>query len=378
MELPKNITQIGEADPHCKIYIEDYVISYLKQVNRKLDGKKMGLTLYGLCKEENDVRYYFFYGAAPNPFLTAETRYLSQAVIQEAEKQRKRFFTDYTFLGYIIPDGGMPESMFLYEQGIATEMSGYARFYEQNDSMLNFLLAEQKEAAESPSENLSSSKFDEVRKRREERKQQLQGDEEKTGKPKGKGTEWVMPAAACLALVLLGMNTDVGRNLADRLQQKAVNSLQQLQEKQLPVSARTGQEAMAAGKVVTEDKLTEALQKENSAYPAMSAKVEESAPATEEAESVPFEESEPSEETAAVITPSPVPEPTPTPVPESAPEVQETAAQANAAHIVKKGDTLMGISWKYYGTGEQLENICRYNNIKDPNDIKVGQKILLP
>ena len=33
MELPKNITQVGEADKYCKIYMEDYVISYIKQMN---------------------------------------------------------------------------------------------------------------------------------------------------------------------------------------------------------------------------------------------------------------------------------------------------------------------------------------------------------
>ena len=34
MELPKNITQIGESDRHCKIYVEDYVVSYIKQMNQ--------------------------------------------------------------------------------------------------------------------------------------------------------------------------------------------------------------------------------------------------------------------------------------------------------------------------------------------------------
>lgn len=376
MELPKNITQIGEADPRCKIYIEDYVISYLKQVNRKLDGKKIGLTLYGVCKEENDIRYYFFYGAAPNPFLTSGTKYLSQAVLQEAEKQRKRFFAEYAFLGYMIPDGGMPENIYLYEQGIATEMFGYARFYEQNDSMLNFLLAEQKET-ESATENVANDKFDEVRKRREARKQQVV--EEKKDKPGSKAAERIVPAAACLMLLLLGMSTDAGKAFVDKLQQRAIDGLEQLQEKQLPVSGQAESDSRTAGKVVTEDRLTEALQKENNAYATASAKVEaESEPAEETASVSSAEEEEPLEETAAVILPSPTPEPTPEPTPSPTPEVQETGTRAVAAHVVKKGDTLMGISWKYYGTGEQLENICKYNNIKDPNDIKVGQKILLP
>ena len=34
MELPKNVTQIGEADKLApRIYVEDYVVSYIKQMN---------------------------------------------------------------------------------------------------------------------------------------------------------------------------------------------------------------------------------------------------------------------------------------------------------------------------------------------------------
>lgn len=39
MELPKNITQIGEADKHCRIYVEDYVVSYIKQMNGMAQNK---------------------------------------------------------------------------------------------------------------------------------------------------------------------------------------------------------------------------------------------------------------------------------------------------------------------------------------------------
>ena len=47
MELPKNITQVGESDPHCKVYAEDYVISYMKQMNRYAEDKEMAPTLVG-------------------------------------------------------------------------------------------------------------------------------------------------------------------------------------------------------------------------------------------------------------------------------------------------------------------------------------------
>ena len=59
MELPKNITQIGESDRSCKIYVEDYVISYMKQMNLLAQNKDMAVALYGVRKEENEVSYLF-------------------------------------------------------------------------------------------------------------------------------------------------------------------------------------------------------------------------------------------------------------------------------------------------------------------------------
>ena len=85
MELPKNITQIGEANQRCKIYVEDYVISYMKQLNHLARDKDMAVALYGIQKEENDVSYFFLYGACKLNFLQRETRHLSQAQYQEIE-----------------------------------------------------------------------------------------------------------------------------------------------------------------------------------------------------------------------------------------------------------------------------------------------------
>ena len=63
MELPKNITQIGETNPHCKVYVEDYVISYIKQLNQCASEKEMAVALYGIRKEEAGITYLFLYGA---------------------------------------------------------------------------------------------------------------------------------------------------------------------------------------------------------------------------------------------------------------------------------------------------------------------------
>ena len=86
MDLPKNVTQIGEADAACKIYVEDYVVSYLKQLNPLARDKTMAAALYGKRKSEDGKNYLFVYGAGKLDFIQKETKHLSQAQMQEIER----------------------------------------------------------------------------------------------------------------------------------------------------------------------------------------------------------------------------------------------------------------------------------------------------
>ena len=138
MELPKNITQIGETDKNSKIYMEDYVVSYLKQQNRKAAGKQLGVALYGKQNKEESMSYYFIYGACRVNYISKEVRHLSGAQLQEVEKIRKANFEEYLFLGYCILDGEAVEGIHLYENEICRYIKGYACFYEKNESMLSF------------------------------------------------------------------------------------------------------------------------------------------------------------------------------------------------------------------------------------------------
>ena len=62
---------------------------------------------------------------------------------------------------------------------------------------------------------------------------------------------------------------------------------------------------------------------------------------------------------------------------DSSPQVQEALAHPES-YQVQKGDSLIAISRRFYGTDEKVIEICRLNNIKDPNQIQPGQNILLP
>ena len=147
MELPKNITQIGEADKHCRIYVEDYVVSYIKQMNGMAQNKDIAIALYGRKTAEDGVAYLFAYGSAKLNFLQKPVRHLSQAQEQEIEKLRRKYFSEMTFLGYQILNGEMVEGFQICEQEICRYVSGYAQFYEKNDSMLAYMLENRGEEA---------------------------------------------------------------------------------------------------------------------------------------------------------------------------------------------------------------------------------------
>ena len=59
-------------------------------------------------------------------------------------------------------------------------------------------------------------------------------------------------------------------------------------------------------------------------------------------------------------------------------EEEEEDSDGEEYYIVQKGDNLAGISRKLYDTDSKIDEICELNNIDDPDEIYVGQKLLLP
>lgn len=142
MELPKNIIQIGKPDKLHKIFVEDYVVSYIKQTNRKLQGNQAGLAFYGRKSVEENIRYYFLYGASEIAGLERRGQYLSELERESIEAVQKEYFADYEFLAWCTLTGEMPDGFYLMEQGKGLRIDGYACFFEKNDCMLNFMVAE--------------------------------------------------------------------------------------------------------------------------------------------------------------------------------------------------------------------------------------------
>ena len=387
MDLPKNIVQIGEIDKTCKVYIEDFCFSYLKQLNVQASSKHIAVALYGSSREEEGISYLFVYCACRVLFLEKDTKYLPQAALQDIEKQRKRYFAEYSFLGYHILDGEMMEGIHAFDHGTCRYVGGYARFYEKNEKMLQYMLSEKK--GEAPSEEVSVEKYEAVRKRQEERKRQVEAFQRQKERrretavhrnpaPEKNAGMRFAGTAAVLALGVGGAFFAGNSGQLQGLFQAAKQTLANISERQLPEAVPVAANAVQVDKIVAEDKLTQAILEENRSEETDSASLQDGEEAmTRESEELPAQSEVPREESG--IIPSEAAsseEDLPVSVAVEAPPSQE--ARKPTKYTVKRGDTLLDICQTWYGDESRLEEICSMNHITDPNDIKAGQKILLP
>ncbi len=390
MELPKNVTQIGESDRSCKIYVEDYVMSYMKQMNRFAEDKEMAVALYGRRTMEQGVSYLFVYGACKLDFLQREVRHLSQAHLQEIERLRRRYFNTCEFVGYLLLNGEMIEGIHIYEQGGCRYVKGYACFYEKNDDMLAYMLDNR--AEEAKPEYVAREKYEAVQMRQEEKKAATlqQREEESSASSKEASHKALekrmhgMRFAAASMLVLLCMISIVtiqSEGVDGAFFTRIMRGLQGIglgkAEEEQTIEAM-GDDILNT--LVAEEQLTEAILQENriqgDAVAVQSEEVLNVTPIpTELPTPVPTEVPTP----VPTEVPTPMPTEVPTPIPTPAPTpVPVQSQEAVNTYIIREGDNLIGISKRLYGSEDYVKQICELNHISNPDNIQIGQKILLP
>lgn len=66
-ELPKNIRQVGNAPGNYKIYVEDYVMTYLRRIASPGNMNCRGAILLGKVYDENGTKVIFVSGAVDVP-----------------------------------------------------------------------------------------------------------------------------------------------------------------------------------------------------------------------------------------------------------------------------------------------------------------------
>lgn len=429
LKIPKNVMQIGTGSSNVKLYMEDYVHTFLE----RCQGKETCLA-FGQQEEKDGIRYYLIYG-----------------VEKETDFRRGNFpyFQKLERIGKI--EKKEASVRFWTVRGEEIQIGGYFIFYEQNEEMQAYMIAEREQSR--PADVEEERVMEAINARREKRKAEAAADAargitaSKASAPNtASGRKTVLSrlgalkAAAptlnaasrktafgtayqarsgstgalfpklcrigCLVLLLVLVGTAL-TSVNQYSDMKAVSAL-------LAGAVRNTKnetENTSPGLIVEEtvgwnssdemaqsaalDEAAQADDATGAANTAMDGEVTDNRTADSVMPDSVMPDSVMSDSvtTDSVTTDSVMADgqnavstnadAAASAVRQSAsasdsfPQVQEALAHPES-YQVQKGDSLIAISRRFYGTDEKVIEICRLNNIKDPNQIQPGQNILLP
>ena len=434
LKIPKNVMQIGTGSPNVKLYMEDYVHTFLE----RCQGKETCLA-FGQQEEKDGIRYYLIYG-----------------VEKETDFRRGNFpyFQKLERIGKI--EKKEASVRFWTVRGEEIQIGGYFIFYEQNEEMQAYMIAEREQNR--PAAVEEERVMEAINARREKRKAEAAADAargitaSKASAPNtASGRKTVLSrlgalkAAAptlnaasrktafgtayqarsgstgalfpklcrigCLVLLLVLVGTaltsvnqysdmkavsallagavrntknetenispgliveeTVGWNSSDEMAQSAAL------DEATQADDETGAANTAMDGEVTDNRTTDSVMPESvmpdSVMPdsVMSDSVTTDSVTTDsvmaDGQNAVTTDADAETSTARQSASAS----------DSSPQVQEALARPES-YQVQKGDSLIAISRRFYGTDEKVIEICRLNNIKDPNQIQPGQNILLP
>lgn len=364
-KLPRNIRQIGERDSLNRVYIEDYVDTFLHKLGN--DGTTKAGFLLGETVALEQEKCWFINGAVVVDDLWGreeETKF-DDSIWNQAQEDMDAYFPgmkicgwflkepDHESLDFLIlqqihrdafPEG---ETLFLVGQGDEmklwagtdgelSEVSGFYIYYERNKQMQEYMVNRNEGThVDAVIEDKTTRDFRTI----------MMEKKEEAGQKHNTAMYRICAGLAVVVLVL-GINNYISYR---EMNQLATNG------------QSLGEQAVNA--TVMKDETSN--HQEQPAIDANETQGEEEQP-NAETESVREEKNDSQAETGKE---------------ESQYSWGAMETQVNAGihyYEVKPGDTLIYISVSVYGTTDMVDKICELNEIDDPNAIAIGQKIQLP
>ena len=398
--LPKNIRQIGNIQGAVRIYMEDYVYTYLHGSGRSGWAHRGCIFLGSRC-QENGQKYIFISGLVriPDENFQDDVPEFSDLMWGGIYQEMKQFYEHVEVLGWGMDVAGASakltgdlerihrnafqgqdkllflmdtleaeEAFYVYEKNMLRRRDGYYVYYEKNPQMQDYMMQgkEEKEAvSEVDPQRAVVTNYRAIT-------------AEKNRKS-GKGFHafvYVASLALLAAVSAMGVNmmssagkihrleeamsylqtdkTSVESETIDQDTQTVSKPIADEEEKEpehvQPEQTESGGEDLAP-ELQTESNLSENAQIDDEAD-------EESVEETEQPTIQPQDETQTEEEKEEEAT-------------------EETAVLADQEYyIVQKGESLLGISQKIYGK-DYTKQLCERNELEDENKIYAGQKLFL-
>ena len=419
LKIPKNVMQIGTGSPNVKLYMEDYVHTFLE----RCQGKETCLA-FGQQEEKDGIRYYLIYG-----------------VEKETDFRRGNFpyFQKLERIGKI--EKKEAAVRFWTVRGEEIQIGGYFIFYEQNEEMQAYMIAEREQNR--PAAVEEERVMEAISARREKRKAEAAADAARgitasrasapntaSGRKTMLSRLGALKAAAptlnaasrktafgtayqarlgstgalfpklcrigCLVLLLVLVGTALTsvnqypdmkavsallagavRNTKNETENTSPgliveetvgwNSSDEMAQSAALDEATQADDATGAANTAMDGEVTDNRTAGNVMTDNVTADIATADSATADSQNAVATDADAESSTARQSASAS----------DSFPQVQEALAHPES-YQVQKGDSLIAISRRFYGTDEKVIEICRLNNIKNPNQIQPGQNILLP
>ena len=349
-QFPKNVRQIGNVCDEPKIYVEDYVDTYLNQLRMKAMDMPVGAVFTGEIQrvEEQDVVYISGALQMKDLEIKGTDILVGQEVWEQAEKEREEYFPELKIVGWCLVETGHPmglsrsvnkihgkvvgeentifvwkdaaeadELFYAYKYGELMQMGGHYIYYEKNPAMQNYMISTRKKIGVTPFEVVEDRAAKNFRSAVKEQMEQRESRQ---------NSRFVYVMSVLLVVVVLAIGISTLNNF-DKMEavQDSIETLSQ---------SVGGQEIKSETTVETEEE------------------------SPGEQQGMAQERTESQEELSR--------------------SAAEAGLDAEDFYIVEKGDTLDSISIKIYGDASHVEAICKMNGLTDGNLIFIGQKLLLP
>ena len=343
-QFPKNVRQIGNVSDEPKIYVEDYVDTYLNQLKEKAAKEPVMAVLAGEIVTQEGQEVVYISGAVRVEEVKTENGKLEFDIeaSDRAEELRKEHFPTCQTIGWCLIESGnlmgqeqdaarvherffaKANSIFIHKDAVENEevfyaykfgelmqMGGHYIYYEKNPDMQNYMIHARRQIGVTPSEVVEDRAAKDFRSAIRE---QLEAKEHH------QNSRFVYAASILLIVVVLAMGISTMNNY-DKMEavQTSLETLSQtVTEPKQKTETLSGKES---------EKDTQNVQKTG-----------------------------------------------------TMPEISTVQEQLGAEEYyeVVKGDTLDRISEKVYGDASHVDAICRMNGLSDGNLIYIGQKLLLP
>lgn len=356
--MPKNIRQIGQAGKERNIYVEDYVMSFVRYLGKEAtDNYKLAILL-GEVKEWEGSACVFISGALEiEGVQIEECNCFPKEIWEGIYRLIEDNFKEGSIVGWMVTKAGMllepsewlekihidnfagqdktlmlydalerEEAFFLFDEKHLKKLSGYYIYYEKNQEMQNYMLMKKGTVEQ---EKVDDYAIIEMRKKMEEM--------EHRKKKQKKGKRYLQGATLTGAVLAIGV----------------LYQSETVRENVYGMFTNLSKETVLVQEERTETtKNTEFLEKEKSEIVIS----EEEATVDKKITS----ETEEKHKNKDVL------------------EVEQTKTEIKGQYYtIQPGDTLVSICMKQFQSLDRMEEIMRINQITNKDKIVAGQKIKL-